>query len=340
MVPSVPTLPLRARGGASSSATPVVLRVPQIGLGLWKLERSAARDAVLNALKIGYRHLDSACDYGNESEVGQGIQAAIAEGICTRDELFVTSKLWNTFHRRQHVRAAATRTLSDLKLDQLDLYMIHFPSISLKYVPFEERYPPEWIHDPTASSPSMQLDPVPLQETWEAMESLVEEGLVKAIGLCNVNVQTLLDVLSYAKIKPAAVQIELHPYLTQTRLVRFCQERDIVTVAFSPLGSGSYVQLGMATAEESVLLNEAVAAIAAAKKRTPAQIILRWGVQRGTAVIPKSSKLERLEENYAIFDFELSDSEMSTISALERGRRLNDPGSFCQSMGAFVPIYD
>jgi len=238
------------------------------------------------------------------------------------------------------VKAALLKSLADLQLSYLDLYLIHFPSISLKYVPFETRYPPEWTFDPNVSSPKMELDYVSLQETWTAMEQLVDEGLVKAIGLCNCNVQTLLDVFSYARIKPSVVQVELHPHLTQTKLVRFCQENAIVVTAFSPLGSGSYVSLGMATADESLLLTPEIVQIAENKQKTPAQIALRWGIQRNTVVIPKTSQIERLYENMNVFDFELSREEMELISSLNKNRRLNDPGEFCQSMGAFVPIYD
>ena len=151
---------------------------------------------------------------GNESEVGEGIARAIQSGNVTREELWVTSKLWNTYHEPQHVRSACKKTLTDLGLEYLDLYLIHFP-ISLKYVPFEKRYPPEWFYDPDADNPKMELIEVSVQSTWQAMESLVEEGLVKNIGLSNFNCQGIRDVLSYARIKPAVLQVELHPYLQQ-----------------------------------------------------------------------------------------------------------------------------
>ena len=151
---------------------------------------------------------------GNESEVGEGIARAIQSGNVTREELWVTSKLWNTYHEPQHVRSACKKTLNDLRLEYLDLYLIHFP-ISLMYVPFEKRYPPEWLYDPDADKPKMELIEVSVQSTWQAMESLVEEGLVKNIGLSNFNCQGIRDVLSYAKIKPAVLQVELHPYLQQ-----------------------------------------------------------------------------------------------------------------------------
>jgi len=151
--------------------------MPAVGLGTWKIEREATARAVQDAISIGYRHIDSACDYGNEVEAGEGIKAAISAGHCSREDLSVTSKLWNTYHRPEHVRPACERSLSDLGLDYLDLYLIHFP-IALRYVDFEDRYPPDWIYDLNAAKPSMEVDAVPLHETWAAMEKLVEAGLV------------------------------------------------------------------------------------------------------------------------------------------------------------------
>jgi len=313
---------------------------PTIGLGLWKVARSAAPALVEEAIRVGYRHIDLACDYGNEVEAGQGIRAALEKGLCRREDLWITSKLWNTYHEPQHVRPAVERTLHDLGLGQLDLYLVHFP-IALKYVPFETRYPPEWIHDPTAREPRMEPIAVPLADTWRAMEDLVSSGLVRRIGLCNSSVALIRDLLATARIRPAVLQVELHPFLTQEKLLRFCREASIAVTAFSPLGAPSYVTLGMATTAESVLEHPVVTGIAAAVGRTPAQVVLRWGMQRGTAVIPKTSRPERLRENLAAREFSLSEEQMQAISALDRGRRFNDPGIFCErAFGRFFPIYE
>jgi D-xylose reductase len=315
-------------------------RIPPVGLGLWKVAKPSAAALVREAIHLGYRHLDSACDYGNETEVGVGIGAALAEKLCRRDELWVTSKLWNTYHRREHIRPAVERTLRDLQLDYLDLYLVHFP-IALEFVPFETRYPPEWVFDPAAAEARMKPIPVPLAETWAGMEDLVRAGLVRHIGICNYGVSLLRDLLSYAAIRPAVLQVELHPYLTQDKLLRFCRENGIVVTGFSPLGAPSYIPLGMAVDEESVLADPAVNAIAGRHARTPAQVVLRWGVQRGTAVVPKTSRADRLAENLAIFDFELTSEEMEAVSSLNRDRRFNDPGVFCeQAFGTFLPIYE
>lgn len=315
-------------------------KLPAVGLGMWKVPNSACQPLVHDAVEAGYRHFDCACDYGNEKETGDGLRKVMAEGLCQRDELWITSKLWNTYHRKEHVELACRKTLSDLQLDHLDLYLIHFP-IAQQYVSIEERYPPGWFHDPEATEPAMEFDRVPIAETWEAMERLRQAGLVRNIGVCNFGTSLIRDLLSYASEPPAVLQVESHPYLTQDNLLRFCQEQDIAYTAFSPLGALSYHELGMADQTDSLLKLEAVKAIAVAHSKTPAQILLRWGVQRGTAVIPKTSKKARLAENIAIFDFELSEEQMATIGSLNQDRRYNDPGAFCeQAFNTFCPIYE
>lgn len=315
-------------------------RMPLVGLGLWKVAKPEAPGLVQQALRAGYRHLDCACDYGNEAEVGVGIRAALREGICNRQDLWVTSKLWNTYHARQHVRPAVERSLRDLRLDYLDLYLVHFP-IAQEYVPFDVRYPPEWLYDPDAPEPRMHFAKVPLAETWAAMEELVAAGLVRNIGVCNYNTALLRDLLSYAAILPAVLQVELHPYLAQEKLLRFCRANGIAVTGFSPLGALSYLALGMAGPEESVLEQPAVRAAAKRLNQTPAQVVLRWGVQRGTAIVPKTSRPDRLAENLAIFDFELTADEMRAIGVLDRNRRFNDPGVFCEAaFHTFCPIYE
>ena len=268
-------------------------------------------------------------------------------------------QLWNTFHKREHVRVGCEKTLSDLGLDYVDLYLVHFP-ISLKFVPVDVRYPPGWVHDPAAAQPKMELSDATTRETWEgtpcrvlrrcdarpshapaaaAMEELVDAGLVRNIGVSNFSCQSLQDMFKYARIAPAVNQIELHPYLVQPHLVRYCQEHNVAVTAYSPLGSGSYVELGGATEQETVLRDPVIAAIAAARGKTPAQVVLRWAVQRNTIVIPKSSKHARIVENISIADFALSDEEMALISSLDKHRRYNDPAVFCEgAFGLYYPI--
>ncbi len=314
--------------------------MPTVGLGLWKIDPGAVADAVYQAIKVGYRHLDSAADYGNEKEVGEGIALAITDGLCSRDELWVTSKLWNTYHRREHVEAACRKSLEDLGLDYFDLYLVHFP-IALSYVDFNDRYPPEWIFDPEAENPGMRLDAVPLSETWGAMEKLVEVGLCRQIGICNYSTSLVHDLMSYARIKPAMLQVESHPYHTQEALLRTAQQYGIAVTAFSPLGALSYVSLDMATANDSVLTAPVVVAAAQRTGATAAQVVLRWGIQRGTAVIPKTSNPQRLVENLHLSELSLNEDEMAAISALNQNRRFNDPGHFCEAaFNTFHSIYD
>jgi D-xylose reductase len=225
-------------------------------------------------------------------------------------------------------------------LDYLDLYLVHFP-IALRYVDFADRYPPEWIYDPAAAEPGMQLDAVPLSETWGAMEQLVEAGIARQIGVCNYSASLLHDLMSYARIKPAMLQIESHPYLTQEAVLRTAQAYNIAVTAFSPLGSLSYVSLDMASANDSVLTEPVVMAAAKRSGASAAQVVLRWGIQRGTAVIPKTSNPDRLIENITLSEFSLTDQDMQAISGLNQNRRFNDPGVFCElAFGTFHAIYD
>ena len=219
-----------------------------------------------------------------------------------------------------------------------NLYLIHFP-IAQPYVDFEDRYPPEWISDPAVGK--MELAPVPLYETWQGMEAIYEQGLAKQIGICNYNTGLLHDLMSYARIKPSVLQVESHPYLTQDRLMRLAKQYGLEITAFSPLGALSYLELDMAGAAESVLEQAVVKQAAQRLGKTAAQVVLRWGVQRGNAIIPKTSRPERLIENLAIFDFKLTSEEMEGISALNCSRRFNDPGNFCEAaFNTFHPIYD
>lgn len=284
-------------------------KMPLMGLGTWKSASNEAGEAVEYALtEAGYRHIDCAAAYGNEKEIGEALGRVFKSGKVQRKDVFITSKLWNTAHAHDAVRPACEATLRDLGLDYLDLYLVHWGMSTSES---------HWAVDENGV---LALDPVPYRETWEAMEKLVEAGLVKAIGVANLSVAQLIDLLSYAKIRPAMNQVELHPYLQQSRLVEFCQYRDIAVTAYSPLG-----RPGAAEMAGKLVDDETIVKIARAHKKSPAQVLLRWGVQRNTVVIPKSTHRERIKENIDIFDFEISKKEMEAIASLERGQRLVDP---------------
>ncbi|CAJ0829588.1 13441_t:CDS:10 [Entrophospora sp. SA101] len=279
--------------------------MPLIGFGTWQIPKDIAADTVYHALKNGYQLLDGSPDYGNEKEVGDGIKKAIDDGFVKREDIFITSKLWNTYHKKEHVRPALERTLNDLNVKYLDLYLIHFP-ISLKYVDPKERYPPEWYYD-TKNKVCIQED-VTIRETWEAMEELVDAGLVRNIGVSNFNAVLIMDLLKYARIKPSVLQIEHHPYLTQEQLVDYAKSQGLAVTAYSPLGSSNY----------AVTSDVGIPHILNAPKLE--QVANKY-------IIPKSINQNRIVENSKILDFTLTDEEIKEISSLNRNIRSIDPGT-------------
>uniref|UniRef100_A0A7S2I4B2 NADP-dependent oxidoreductase domain-containing protein n=1 Tax=Helicotheca tamesis TaxID=374047 RepID=A0A7S2I4B2_9STRA len=302
--------------------------------GMWRVEDS--EKAAYNAIKSGYRRIDSACDYGNEEGTGRGIRRAIEEGIVKREDLYVTTKLWNTYHAPEHVPLAMDRSLRDLGLDYVDEYLIHFP-ISMEFVPFEKKYPPEW----TNLDGKMVVVKNDINETWKAMESLVDAGKARCIGVSNFNCQHIRQVLSVARIRPTSLQIECHPHLSQEKIIRFAREAGMRVTVFSPLGGTSYISLNMATQDDLLFNNPLLRVLTAKYGKTTAQIMLRWAVQRNTLPISKTSSVKRMEENQALFDFYLHREDVLEINRLNLNRRYNDPGEFCEGgMGTFCPIYE
>jgi D-xylose reductase len=330
---------LQAANGIAIGPRPVVAPLQPadpLVFGFWKVDKSRCAQVCYDAIAAGYRRLDCACDYGNEEEVGRGIAKAIQDGLCRRDDLFVTSKLWNTYHHPDHVPMALERTLNDLQLSYVDEYLIHFP-ISMEFVPFAVKYPPEW----TNMDGKMVLVPNDMNATWKAMEQLVDRGLCRTIGVCNFSTQLLRQILSVCRIRPATLQVELHPHNAQTKLIRFARDTGMRVTAFSVLGASSYLELGMATDGDVLLKDETIVSLARTKQKSPAQILLRWALQRNTLPLCKTSTKERMGENRNLFDFYLTPAEMARINALNKNRRYNDPGAFCEpGMGTFCPIYE
>jgi D-xylose reductase len=304
--------------------------------GFWKVPNDKCAEVCYQAIVAGYRRLDCACDYGNEKEVGEGIARAMKDGLCQREDLFVTSKLWNTYHSPEHVPMAIARTLDDLQLSFLDEYLIHFP-ISTEFVPFEEKYPPDW----TNLDGKMVLVSNDMSATWKAMESLVDKGLCRTIGVCNFSTQLLRQLLSTCRIRPTTLQIETHPHNSQEKLIRVARGMGMRVTAYSILGASSYLELGMATKDEVLLEDSIVQEIAKAKNKSPAQVIIRWALQRNTLPLCKTMTPSRLAENRNVFDFYLTGADMKRLNSLNKNRRYNDPGVFCEkAFGTFCPIYD
>ena len=278
-------------------------QIPALGFGTLIPDPAVTIAATRDALQAGFRHFDCAERYGNEREVGGALQAGLAAENIAREEIFVTTKLWNSNHRPDRVEPAFEASLDRLRLKYLDLYLIHTP---FAFQPGDD-------HDPRDQDGNVVYDRgVTLHDTWKAMEDLVDKGKCRAIGLSDITLESLKPIYESARIKPAVVQVESHPYLPETELLEYCKQRGIVFLAFAPLGHGM---------KPGLLEDPVISAIAARVGKAPAQVLLAWAVQRGTALLTTPKSAARARESFDISA--LPQDALDAINGIQIRQRLN-----------------
>ena len=308
-------------------------KLPLLGFGTWGGGDDAAKlkAAVTEAIRVGYRHIDCAEMYMNQREIGEAIAESIKAGVVKREELFVTSKVWNTNHAPENVKASCVRTLQHLQLDYLDLLLVHWP-LNWKHAGELESFDQAFPKD--SKGHLVDEHGVSLKDTWQAFEKLVDEKLVRHIGISNYTNILTNDLLRYARIPPAVNQVELHPYLCQEELVHYHQMKGIHVSAYSPLGRAGKV--GGKRGEEIAVIHDKLIkhiadelnkqhGLAGDQAITPGHVLLRWNIQRDVSVLPKSSTPARIRSNYELLGkFGLTKEQMVAISSLDRGFRYNE----------------
>jgi len=280
------------------------VEMPQVGLGTWMASPEHTKEAIKHAVDAGYRHIDCAYVYQNEGPIGDAITELTEEGKVKREDLFIVSKLWCTFHSKDKVKAGLQDTLQALKTSYLDLYLLHAP------YGFAED-----TNDlfPCDENNVMRFTDVDFLETYHAMEKLVDEGLVRSLGISNFNAAQTQRLLDVCKIKPVTNQIECHPFLNNEKLRQFSAERGITLTAYAPLGSPAKP---WACQVPSLLSDKSVVAIALKHGKTAAQILIRFALERGIIVIPKSTNPQRIRENFDVFDFALDETDLIKLMSL------------------------
>lgn len=298
-------------------------KMPMLGLGTWKSGPGEVYQAVLWALEAGYRHIDCAAIYQNEKEVGDALKKAFKDGTVTREDVWVTSKLWNNAHEIDKVEGGIQKSLADLQLDYLDLYLIHWP-ISLK----------EEMFFPKSGDDFLDYKTVPLSDTWKGMEALKKKELTKHIGVSNFNISKLKEILDACVIAPEMNQIELHPYLPQEGLVGFCKESGINLTAYSPLGSADRPKARQKEDDPILMEHKIFKDIAKKHGVSVAQVLIAWSLHRDIAVIPKSANKERITANFTAKDVELKADDLKSIGDINGHHRYIDGTFFTEVPGS------
>lgn len=288
--------------------------MPALGLGTYRIPNRKAGNVITTALDVGYRHIDCAFYYHNEKSIGAALQQYLSKNEVRREDLWVTSKLWNNAHKSEDVLPALKRSLQDLQLDYLDLYMIHWP------VAFK----PEVKTVPQSLNDYLTLEDVPILETWEAMREAQKQGLIKHLGVSNFSFEKLRALVENTDAPPEVLQVEAHPFLPQQELLKYCKEQGLHFTAYSPLGRGKRGEEGVPSLFEDPLIHE----MAQKYSCSVAQVLIAWGLQRGTSVIPKASSPEHIKSNFESQNIQFDVQDKQRLNSISTHHRYGWGNSF------------